>query len=170
MFNLRDVSRIWEGILICNKEGVSTLSDLLSLWKHECLRVISDRFTNKKDVEWFEKRINALLVSDLGEEYEKRLVPDAYFVDFLRDAPEATGAEDEDLEAPKVYERVKSFDRLREKLLEYMGMYNETIRGAKMDLVFFKDCMIHMIRVSRIIRTPQGNALLVGVGGESGFR
>jgi len=165
VFNLRDVSRIWEGILITNKDGVNTLDDLLSLWKHECLRVISDRFTNKKDVEWFEKRINALLVSDLGEEYEKRLVPDAYFVDFLRDAPEPTGAEDEDLEAPKIYERIQSFEQLREKLLEYMGMYNETIRGAKMDLVFFKDCMIHMIRVSRIIRTPQGNALLVGVGG-----
>ena len=30
-----------------------------------------------------------------------------YFVDFLRDAPEATGEEDDvDLEAPKIYEPV----------------------------------------------------------------
>jgi len=167
VFNLRDVSRIWEGMLTATKEGARDVDTMLALWKHECIRVISDRFTNKKDVEWFEKRIHSGISADLGEEYEKRLHPEPYFVDFLRDAPEPTGEEgaDADLEAPKVYEMIPSMEFLKEKLGEYMSLYNETVRGAKMDLVFFKDCMIHLARVSRIIRTPQGNALLVGVGG-----
>ena len=46
IFNLRDLSRIWEGMLHIASAECPKQSDVLALWSHECCRVIADRFTN----------------------------------------------------------------------------------------------------------------------------
>uniref|UniRef100_A0A672FPW1 Dynein, axonemal, heavy chain 5 n=1 Tax=Salarias fasciatus TaxID=181472 RepID=A0A672FPW1_SALFA len=169
IFNLRDLSRVWQGMLSTNAEVVSASQVLLALWKHECKRVIADRFTMLDDVEWFDQTLASVVEEELGEEH-KNIVDygvERYFVDFLRDAPEATGEEpeDSDFDLPKVYESIESFESLKERLNMFLSHYNESVRGTGMDMVFFQDAMIHLVKVSRIIRTPGGNALLVGVGG-----
>lgn len=65
---------------------------LIKLWKHECKCVIADRFTTSEDVDWFHTAVAKLI----EEEFEdlKALLnreTDAFFVDFLRDAPARTG-------------------------------------------------------------------------------
>ena len=164
VFNLRDLSRIWQTILNIDPEECPNQKTIIALWKHECTRVIADRFTNLEDKAWFEQNINMTIERELGD---VEIVPEPFFVDFLREAPEPTGEEedDADLEAPKVYEIIPDLEYLEERVRDYMQTYNETVRGASMDLVFFKDALTHLIKISRIIRTPQGNALLVGVGG-----
>ncbi|ROT80144.1 hypothetical protein C7M84_001143 [Penaeus vannamei] len=167
VFNLRDLSRIWQGMIGATANVISTSDTLLALWRHECCRVIADRFTTPKDVRWFEDAMVALAKQELGPSLTKKIAQTHYFVDFLRDAPEPTGdeAEDLDMEMPKVYEPIPSFNALEQRLQMFLTQYNEIIRGAGMDLVFFKDAMIHLTKISRIIRNPGGNALLVGVGG-----
>ncbi|KAG8199526.1 hypothetical protein JTE90_009368 [Oedothorax gibbosus] len=168
VFNLRDLSRIWEGMLKIEKEQCSTKNDLLALWKHECTRVIADRFTNNEDKEWFSKRMSHVLAEEIGEEYLEILPEEPYFVNFLRDPPEPEDdAEDTEvaLEMPLVYEQVPSYETLADRLTHFMNLYNENSQGMQMDLVFFKDAMVHLIKIARILSTPQGSALLVGVGG-----
>ncbi|XP_072317021.1 dynein axonemal heavy chain 5 [Eucyclogobius newberryi] len=176
IFNLRDLSRVWQGMLNTTSEVVTSTEVLLALWKHEYKRVIADRFTMPEDVEWFDQALSKLVGEKLGEE-PKKIVDyevDRFFVDFLRDAPEATGKvnekpgeepEDSDFDLPKVYEPIESFESLKDRLNMFLSLFNESIRGTSMDMVFFQDAMIHLVKVSRIIRTSGGNALLVGVGG-----
>ncbi|XP_068199657.1 dynein axonemal heavy chain 5 isoform X2 [Antennarius striatus] len=167
IFNLRDLSRIWQGVLTVSSDVCRSSQLLAALFHHECCRVIADRFVDSGDRQTFNRLMETITVEDHGKALTEHAQWDSCFVDFLRDAPEATGdeAEDADLEAPKVYEPIPSLDALAERLSFFQQQYNETARGGAMDLVFFKDAMTHLMRISRILRTPQGNALLVGVGG-----
>ena len=43
--------------------------------------------------------------------------------------------------------------------------YNDQVNVKPMPLVLFEMALEHLVRIYRIIRLPQGNALLVGIGG-----
>ncbi|XP_077412422.1 dynein axonemal heavy chain 8-like [Vanacampus margaritifer] len=167
IFNLRDLSRIWQGMLKVEAEQCNDLKTLVALFKCECTRVIADRFICPEDKDWFEISITRVVKEHVDTSLAASIHKDPYFVDFMREAPEPTGEEDESasFDAPKIYELVPSFQFLEEKLRFYQLKHNEEVRGAQMDLVFFTDAMTHLVKISRIIRTDTGNALLVGVGG-----
>lgn len=167
VFNLRDLSRIWQGMISTLSTVIIADNILIQLWKHECTRVFSDRFTITSDKEWFNTELLTLVKSELGDEFSEMAKLSPVFVDFMRDAPEPTGeeGEDADMELPKVYEPVPSYDILRERLNMFLSQFNEMVRGSGMDLVFFPDAMLHLIKISRIIRHSRGNVMLVGVGG-----
>ncbi|XP_068458453.1 dynein axonemal heavy chain 8-like [Clinocottus analis] len=167
IFNLRDLSRIWQGILNIKAEECNDIPTLLALFKSECTRVIADRCICSEDREWFKKAVSRVIQEHIDPSLVPELHPEPYFVDFLRDAIEPTGEEDENtcFDAPKIYELVPNFEFLSEKLTSYQIEHNEMIRGSSLDLVFFMDAMTHLVKISRILRTDNGNALLVGVGG-----
>jgi len=43
--------------------------------------------------------------------------------------------------------------------------YNDEDGNLEMNLVLFKDALDHLTKIHRIIKFPQGHALLVGYGG-----
>ena len=167
VFNMRDLKRIWQGMIGTIATVITTPEILICLWKHELCRVISDRFTTENDKKWFDTVLVDIVEHNLTPELADVAQETKYFVDFMRDAPEPTGDEgnDADLESPKVYEPMDTFVPVIQRLTTFQDQYNDIIRGAGMDLVFFPDAIINLIKISRIIRHPGGHMVLVGVGG-----
>lgn len=50
-----------QGILVVNSEVCKSIPVLLGLWKHECHRVVADRFTNHEDKNWFATTLDKVI-------------------------------------------------------------------------------------------------------------
>ncbi len=56
------------------------------------------------------------------------------------------------------------WDRLEKVMGDYVFEYN-LYNKDQMDITLFKDALQHIARISRILRQPRGNVMLIGVGG-----
>jgi len=69
-FNLRDLSRISEGIMqsqAANYRGAG--GKIYRLWAHECKRVIEDRLINMEDINQFRLYLKDAIMKSFGEEH-----------------------------------------------------------------------------------------------------
>uniref|UniRef100_A0A3Q3E168 Dynein, axonemal, heavy chain 1 n=1 Tax=Labrus bergylta TaxID=56723 RepID=A0A3Q3E168_9LABR len=139
-FNLRDLSKVFQGILMAEAGMMEDKLQLLRLWYHE-------------NRDWFN-----LLLKDCIQKFDcsfDEVVPvqPVLYGDFM-----IPGADN------KVYTLIEDKEKLVKVMEEYMEDYNQ-ISTTKMKLVLFMDAIEHVCRISRILRQPLGNALLLGVGG-----
>ncbi|XP_049809049.1 dynein beta chain, ciliary [Schistocerca nitens] len=152
LFNLRDLSSVFQGLLFSQGDCVTAPTDLVRLWMHETQRVYGDKLTDEKDIEAFAK-MQLDIVKKNFEDMDESLVLEKpnLFCHFAQGIGE-----------PK-YMPVKEWDVLTKLLQDALVSYNDLV--AAMNLVLFEDAMMHICRINRILETPRGSALLVGVGG-----
>ena len=70
-FNLRDLSRVFQGILRAPRASIKNSHALLQLWRHESERVFSDKLVNLEDKALFIEQLNTCtseLLSSLSSE------------------------------------------------------------------------------------------------------
>ncbi|CAE8616972.1 unnamed protein product [Polarella glacialis] len=166
-FNMRELSRIFQGIMETPLNVITNEERLVSLWRHECTRVFADKLARMQDKNFLDKCIHEFAAEHFGDGLASRTAPTQWWCDFQRDKEVQRSGDEEDDEpvAPKIYEPVESFERVCKKAYEYLAMFNEKNQAKAMNLVLFEDAMMHLMRINRTIQQRRGSAMLVGVGG-----
>uniref|UniRef100_W5N7B2 Dynein axonemal heavy chain 2 n=1 Tax=Lepisosteus oculatus TaxID=7918 RepID=W5N7B2_LEPOC len=153
LFNLRDISKVFQGLLRAHRDFHDTKQSITRLWIHECFRVFSDRLVDRGDMEAFLGLLSEKLGSLFNVTYHS-ICPNKQpplFGDFLRE--------------PRVYEDLMDFKALKKFMETQLEDYNLTPGIVPMSLVLFRDAIEHITRVVRVISQPRGNMLLIGIGG-----
>jgi dynein heavy chain len=159
IFNLRDISRVYEGVCGVTPDAVSTLPQFARLWRHECDRVFYDRLTTVEDQAAYNKEMTSILSSNFPEAAAGAMKDPALFGDFeLAFERLSSGAED-----ARLYKDMGDYNGVRKIFSSVLEQFNAD--NKPMMLVLFEQALEHLCRIHRIIRLPRGNALLVGVGG-----
>eukprot|EP00762_Andalucia_godoyi_P004499 ANDGO_05184.mRNA.1 Dynein-1-beta heavy chain len=155
LFNMRDLSKVFQGLLRARKDYHDSKEIVTKLWAHECLRVFHDRLNSSEDKSWFadllNEKLSAMFATKLSSLFKGDLPP--LFVNFMREMENAP------------YEEITSAKQLRKFLEDRLEDYNTEPGVRPMNLVMFTDAMEHVCRIHRVLASPRGNLLLVGVGG-----
>ncbi|XP_037663927.1 dynein heavy chain 2, axonemal isoform X3 [Choloepus didactylus] len=131
LFNLRDISKVFQGMLRANKDFHDTRSSITRLWIHECFRVFSDRLVDAADMEAFV----GILSDKLGSFFDltfHNLCPNKrppIFGDFLKE--------------PKVYEDLTDLTVLKTAMETALKEYNLSPSVVPMQLVLFREAIEH---------------------------
>ncbi|KAL8274185.1 hypothetical protein Esti_001870 [Eimeria stiedai] len=152
IFNMRDLSRIFQGIWHANLPAAATEKTVVRLWRHECLRVFQDRLMDQEEKDYLQhKQIKDIIEELFPDVSEFALKDPIIWTDFQSALQQ--------LERNEIADSLE-VRQLLERLLELHNCDNKP-----MNLVMFEDAIAHIARVHRIIRMDRGHALLIGVGG-----
>ncbi|KAI5166248.1 Dynein Heavy Chain 10, Axonemal [Manis pentadactyla] len=154
IFNLRDLSRVFNGLVLTNPERFQTVTQMVRVWRNECLRVFHDRLINGTDKQLVQDHMGALVAEHFNDNMELVMRDPILFGDFRTALQE---------EETRIYEDIQDYEAAKALFQEILEEYNES--NTKMNLVLFDDALEHLTHVHRIIRMDRGHALLVGVGG-----
>ncbi|XP_055840841.1 dynein axonemal heavy chain 3 isoform X1 [Episyrphus balteatus] len=166
-FSLRDITRVFTGIVLVPPKRLPDPEKLGRLWAHETYRVFYDRLIEQQDrellLEMARNACKSHLRFSLEQAMEERIGKGAKLTDDdLRNLFFGNYMEPD--AEPKIYDEVESYDKLEKVMQYYLKEYN-AFSNTPMDLVLFRFAIEHISRVSRILQMPRGNILMVGMGG-----
>ncbi|XP_026815944.1 dynein heavy chain 7, axonemal-like [Rhopalosiphum maidis] len=168
LFNLRDFSKVIQGIMFSVPDTITDVISIKRLWVHEILRVYYDRLVDESDREWFFDNLRLVckefLEEDLNQMFihlimtEKKIVTQNELRQLIYCDFSDPHSQDRN------YKEIRDLDSLRLTVEEFLNEFNQ-ISKKPMHLVLFRFALEHLSRICRIMNQPRGHALLIGLGG-----
>jgi len=154
LFNLRDIWKVFLGNCSLSVKNSNNALTVGRCWCHEIQRVFGDRLTDQGDISWLKDQLERAIVNNFGMDVEEvfareRLV----FASFM-----TTEIDN------RIYEEIADVKAMKEQIEQYLEDYN-SVNDITMPLVMFLDACEHCARSCRVLEQPNGNVLLLGVGG-----
>lgn len=167
IFNLKDLSRTYSGILLTQPTVFKTSRQIIRVWRNEFTRVFCDRLISDDDVNLIRDRMSELIDKNFkqplrlrpsklptrAEKMEKKeSLSDMPLNEYIMRDPLLFGdfrhgVVDED---ERIYEDLLDYTAVMHLFREILDEYKE--KQNSMDLVLFDDCLDHLTRVHRTLR------------------
>ena len=164
IYNLRDISKVFQGIAKGSSKSLLTDVDFLRLWANECERVFKDRLISQEDRGYFDSMLHEIVSKNFKREWNDLVeFQPLLFAQFIPCVYPDGDTSRKPL--ADIYCEIQDRDLLQKKCYEYLAEYNNFYSGNRMNLVLFMTAIEHLLKIVRIITTSFGHALLVGVGG-----
>jgi len=148
-YNLRDISKVFQGMTNANAKSFPDDESFIKLWAHECQRVFMDRLISTDDQTFFTDQIlKKIVLSSFKKDWN----------DMVKCEPLLWGSfiptmypDGDNTKKPMgdIYCELVNRNNLEKYSKDYMESYNESM-SSSLNLVLFMSAIEHIIRIVRI--------------------
>ncbi len=144
LFNLRDIHKIFQGMLMSNAATTTKAEQMAELWFHECSRVFRDKLSREEHRAEYDR----LILQEIKHFTYSWVVT-------CLDNPKIYN----NFEKEGVYRQAESINKLCQAIENIMNDF------TKLHLVLFRSAIEHVTHITRVFALDQGNFLFIGESG-----
>ena len=150
VFGMRDITRVFKGMLLIGHEKIKTKDDFIRLWYHEMMKSFHDKFNTQNDRKWFFTKMSDLIFKHFNVSWQSvNTNPVLMYNSFV--------------DGTQKYEEVKCNEEELLKISTTLLEEHNRESSKQLDIVLFSEAIEHLSSLSRILTLDRGHAMLVGV-------
>ncbi|OHT14597.1 Dynein heavy chain family protein [Tritrichomonas foetus] len=150
VFGMRDIIKVYKGMLLNTPEHIKKKSQFIKLWYHEMTKTFYDRFNTSNDRKWFTTKMSSLCSKFFKVTWESIKTNGHLMFNSFADGTQK-------------YEEVKASKEDLVKLCTQMLEDHNRDSSKQLDIVLFSEAIEHLSSLSRVLTFEKGHAMLVGV-------
>ena len=147
IYHIRDVFKILKGVIFgVTQQANINISQLMRLWFHECIRVFGDKLNLKEDKQWLADLLTGTMKT-FFEYTSVSLTGDVLFGIMTKNSN---------------YDEIYDVEKFIFNMKMCLNEYNTQNTRKPLDIYLFKEAVISLAKISRVITRPNNNVMVLG--------